>query len=249
MFVFAKRGQEHYRSRMRRALIVVAGLAALGGGSAVAPAQSTSPISMTVDATVTPRKAGTKKHPQGVKIAFTARFQIPEAYDPPLVDKVTVLFPRGGLYNGARYPRCTRNTLGRKGVSGCPKASVMGKGSAKAMADDVPTFPKITIVNGGADRVFFYTVMTNPARVQAPVVGKITKLSGRWSYRLEAEIPESLQIVAGVPIVLHELTMSAGRGDWMATTSCPADKRWPYHVEALFTTGETIVYDDSVPCR
>jgi hypothetical protein len=249
MFVFAKRGTPSYRSGMRRLAMLLVGLALLGGGSAIALAQSTSPITMTVDATVTPNKAGTKKHPQGVKLAFTAKFQIPEAYDPPLVDKVTVLFPKGGLYNGARYPKCSENTLARKGVTGCPKASVMGKGTAKAMADDVPTYPKITIVNGGAKRVYFYTVMTNPARVQVPVVGKITKLSGRWSYRLEARIPKSLQIVAGVPIVLHELTMSGGKGDWIATTSCPADKKWPYHAEGLFTTGETIVYDDSVACR
>jgi hypothetical protein len=234
---------------MRRTAIVVASLAVLGGGAALAPAQGTSPITMTVDATVSPNKAGTKKRPQGVKLAFTAKFSIPEAYDPPLVDKVTVLFPKGGLYNGAKFPKCSESTLSRKGVSGCPKGSIMGRGRGTAMADTVPTYPKITIVNGGARRVYFYTVMTNPARVQAPVVGKITKLGGRWSYRLEADIPRSLQIVAGVPIVLHELTMSGGRKDWLATTSCPPSKKWPYHAEGLFTNGETIVYDDSVPCR
>ena len=160
-----------------------------------------------------------------------------------------MLFPKGGQYNGARFPKCSANTLARKGVSGCPKGSIMGTGSGKAMADDVPTYPKITVVNGGARRVYFYTVLTNPARVQTPVVGRISKLRGKWSYRLEAEIPRSLQIVAGVPIVLHELTMSAGKGDWLATTACPADKRWRYHAEGRFTTGETIVYDDAVPCR
>jgi hypothetical protein len=234
---------------MRRLAIAVVAAAAVAGGSALAFAQSSPPITMTVDATVTPNKAGTKKKPQGVKLAVTAKFDIPEAYDPPLVDKVTVLFPKGGLYNGAEYPKCSETTLDRKGVSGCPKGSIMGSGSGRAMADDVPTFPKVTIVNGGAKRVYFYTVMTNPARVQAPVVGKITKLSGQWSYRLEAQIPKSLQIVAGVPIVLEELTLKGGKGDWIATTSCPADKRWRYHAEGLFTTGEKIVYDDAVPCR
>jgi len=234
---------------MRRLAILAGALAVSSGGSALALAQGTSPITMTVDAKVTPNKAGTKKRPQGVKLAVTARFDIPEAFDPPLVDKVTVLFPKGGLYNGAKYPKCSQAVLSRSGVSGCPKGSIMGKGSGKAMADDVPTYPKVTIVNGGAKRVYFYTVMTNPARVQTPVVGKITKLSGQWSYRLEAEIPRSLQIVAGVPIVLHELTLSGGKGDWLATTYCPPSKRWRYHAEGVFTNGDTIVYDDSVPCR
>jgi hypothetical protein len=249
MLVFAKRADSHYGGNMRRVPIAAVAVAALAGGAAIALAQGTSPITMTVDATVTPDKAGTKQRPQGVKLAVTARFDIPEAYDPPLVDRVTVLFPTGGLYNGAAYPKCSRTTLARKGVSGCPKGSVMGKGSGKAMADDVPTYPKITIVNGGARRVYFYTVMTNPARVQVPVVGKISKRSGRWSYKLQARIPASLQVVAGVPIVLHELTLSGGKGDWLATTSCPADKRWRYHAEGRFTTGETIVHDDAVPCR
>jgi hypothetical protein len=234
---------------MRRIATLTLALAILAAGAALALAQGTSPITMTVDAKVTPNKAGTKQRPQGVKIAVTAKFDIPQAYDPPLVDRVTVLFPKGGRYNGAKYPKCSQTVLARKGVSGCPKGSIMGKGSGKAMADDVPTYPKVTIVNGGAERVFFYTVMTNPARVQAPVVAKVTKLRGRWSYRVEADIPTSLQIVAGIPIVLHELTLSGGKGDWLATTSCPRDKRWRYHAEGRFTTGETVVYDDSVPCR
>lgn len=249
MFVFATCREPVYGSAMRRIAALAVALAVVAGGSAIAFAQGTSPITMTVDAKVTPNKAGTKKRPQGVKLAVTARFDIPEAYDPPLVDRVTVLFPKGGLYNGAEYPKCSETTLARKGVSGCPKGSIMGKGSGKAMADDVPTYPKVTIVNGGAKRVYFYTVMTNPARVQAPVVGKITRMSGQYSYKLQAQIPQSLQIVAGVPIVLHELTLSGGKGNWLATTYCPPDKRWRYHAEGLFTTGETIVYDDSVACR
>ncbi len=249
MFVFAKRRDSGYGAAMRRLAILAVAVAALAGGSAIALAQGTSPITLTVDAKVTPDKAGTKRHPQGVKLSVTARFDVPEAYDPPLVDRITVLFPKGGRYNGAKFPRCSQSTLARKGVSACPKGSIMGKGSGKAMADDVPTYPKVTIVNGGAKRVYFYTVMTNPARVQAPVVGKVTKLGGKYSYKLQAQIPKSLQIVAGVPIVLQELTLSGGKRDWIATTSCPADKRWRYHAEGLFTTGETIVYDDSVPCR
>ena len=234
---------------MRRLATLVVAAAVLAGGAALARAPGTTPITMTVDATVSPNKAGTKRHPQGVKLGVTAKFDIPEAYDPPLVDRVTVLFPKGGLYNGAKYPKCSETRLARRGVSGCPKGSIMGKASGKAMADDVPTYPKVTIVNGGARRVYFYTVMTNPARVQVPVVAKVTKLSGKWSYKVEADIPKALQIVAGIPIVLHELKGSAGKGDWLATTSCPRDKRWRYHAEGVFTTGETIIYDDSVPCR
>jgi hypothetical protein len=58
--------------------------------------------------------------------------------------------------------------------------------------------------------------------VQTPVVGKITKLSGRWSYKLHVAIPKVLQVVAGVPIVLHSLYLSTGRGiGWRRPTARP----------------------------
>jgi hypothetical protein len=93
--------------------------------------------------------------------------------------------------------------MSRSGISGCPKGSIMGKGSAVAFADTVLTYPKITVDNGDRSTVYLWTVMTNPARVQAPVVGKITKAGGKWAYKLELTVPRALQIVAGVPIALR----------------------------------------------
>lgn len=229
--------------------VAAAVLLAILGGS-LAFAQGTSPIRIEVEATVTPNKAGTPARPQGVKIDVHAKIFVPEAFDPPLVQTVDVWFPKGGVYNGAKFPKCDEGTLARRGLQACPKGSIMGRGTARATADTVFTYPKITVVNGGATKVFFYTVMNNPARVQAPVPGTVTKLrGGRWSYRLHATIPRVLQIVAGIPIVLQDLRISAGRRDWIATTDCPKSRRWPYHVEVTFNTGEQTIYDDSVACR
>jgi hypothetical protein len=83
------------------------------------------------------------------------------------------------------------------------KGSIFGRGVAKAWADTEITRPRITVVNGGATRVFFYTVLTNPARVRALVVGKIKQLrTGPWKYRLDYRVPKTLQVVAGVPITV-----------------------------------------------
>lgn len=236
------------RGGRKRQLFVAALAVAVGASAVIALAQGV-PVRLSVDARVTPNEAGTPAHPRGVRIDVRARIGIPEAYDPPLVDSVDVWFPRGGRYNGARHPACSQEVLARRGVGGCPAGSVMGSGTGKATADTVFTYPKITVVNGGARKVFFYTVLTNPARVQSPVAGTVTRLSGKWSYKLHAPIPRELQIVAGIPIVLRELHIVAGRGDWLATTSCPADHRWRYHVEVTFTTGQQTVYDNAVRCR
>ena len=98
----------------------------------------------------------------------------------------------------------------------------MGRGTGVATADTNFTYPKITIVNGGQHKVFAYTILNNPARVQTPVIGTITKLSGRWSYKLHVVIPKVLQVVAGVPIVLHSLHLSpAGATGWRRRTARP----------------------------
>jgi hypothetical protein len=98
----------------------------------------------------------------------------------------------------------------------------MGSGVATAFADTVVTRPRITVVNGGRDRVYFYTVLNNPARVQVPVVGQITRLPGRFAYHLSATIPPRLLVVAGVPIRFTALAVSACRRTWLATTAPPA---------------------------
>jgi hypothetical protein len=69
--------------------------------------------------------------------------------------------------------------------------------------------------------------------------------------RWHTTIPRVLQIVAGVPIVLRDLHVVAGDAhrDWIATTSCPADHRWRYHVLITFTTGQLKTYDNFVRCR
>jgi hypothetical protein len=126
----------------------------------------------------------------------------------------------------------------------------MGHGAGDALADTVITHPKITVVNGGASHVYCYTLLNNPARVQAPVPAVITTLpTGKWGYKVHATIPQSLQVVAGIPIKLTMLRITAGRGDWVATTSCPRSRRWDYHLETLFDTGQTISFDGAVACR
>jgi hypothetical protein len=231
-----------------KTLIATASVA-VAAVAGVALAQSSLPIKVKVDAKVFPNKAGTARHPQGVVVDVTAHISIPNDYDPPLVNSIDVWFPKGGLYNGGRYPSCTQTTLARRGVRGCPAGSIMGHGSGNATADTVATHPHITVVNGGARRVYFYTVLDNPARVQAPVVGVITKAGGPWSYHLHTTIPKSLQVVAGIPIRVSLLHVRAGRGAWIATTSCPRDHRWRYHSVVTFTTGQKLTVNGSVACR
>jgi hypothetical protein len=199
------------------ALAGIAGM--LIGGAAVAAVASSSAQVTTVPVRL---DAGSPTHPQGVKLTTALSWDKLKPGSAPTINKIDLWFPTGTRYNGARYPSCSYARLNAAGPSACPKDSIMGSGVATAFADTVVTRPRITVVNGGADRVYFYTVLNNPARVQVPVVGQITRLAGRFAYHLSATIPPRLLVVAGVPIRFTALRVSAGRGTWLATTAPPA---------------------------
>jgi hypothetical protein len=229
-------------------VVLPAGLLALAWLVAV-PAVAQAPIEIEVDAVVKPNKAGTKRNPQGVRLTVHARLVSPLGEERPIMTGGTVLFPRGAVWNGAKYPKCSQSTLERRGLQGCPKRSVFGRGHAKAFADTVVTRPRITIVNGGARRVYFYTVMNNPARVAAPVVGRLKRRKAPWAIQLDYAVPRALQVVAGVPITVTEVHLTAGRGDIMATDYCPPSRRWRYEATVFLDDGRRPSIKGSEPCR
>jgi hypothetical protein len=224
---------------MRKA--VVLGIVVLVcSGAAVALAQGSWP-NLTVSPSVSPNRAGTPSHPKGVHLTTVIRWQSLGASNQPIVTQFYLLFPKGSLFNGAKYPTCSLAKLNSSGPSGCPSASIMGSGTGDAYADTTITHPQITVVNGGASTIYFYTVLNNPARVQEPVIGHISRMGGKWAYSLSVTVPTNLRIVAGVPIELTYLRVVAGKASWLATTGC-AGGHWPFFVKTTYedpNTGNT----------
>jgi hypothetical protein len=243
------------RSLARRPLLLAALVAVTAlVTAAFAFAQDLVPIKITSAVKVTPNKAGTPKHPQGINIDAKTKIDTPRDYDPPLAQTVDVWISKGGTYNGGKYPTCSPQTMERRGIGVCPKKSIMGHGTGKADADGVASIPDITVVNGGANAVHFYTVLKNPARVQKAVTASITRLhSGPWGYKAHATIPRTLQIVAGIPLRVESLHVNAGyksyARDWIVTTMCPSGHKWKYHVEVHYETGQIAKFDGAVTCR
>jgi hypothetical protein len=237
---------------MRKLVIAaVAGLAVAGGATVALAASSPWPA-VTVKPSVTPNKAGTPSHPQGVRLKAAINWQSLGAADQPIVTKFLLLFPKGAKYNGANVPSCSAKRI-NLGPQACPKASIMGTGTGTAYADTTRTHPQITVVNGGGSIVYFYTVLNNPARVQQPVVGHITRLHGAYSYSLSVKVPQDLQVVAGVPIELTTLSVNAGKGSWLETTGCSGGK-WPFKITTSylnFNDNSTGAMSDasSLPCH
>ena len=209
---------------------------------------------LTVTPTVIPNKAGTKAKPQPVKLKVAVKWQSLGAANQPIVTQFHVFFPRGSLYNGAKFPTCSVATMNASGPTGCKPASIMGHGTGVAYADTTLTRPQITVVNGGANTVYFYTVLNNPARVQEPIAGHIAKMSGKWAYELSVTVPQNLRIVAGVPIELTSLNVLAGNSaGWLDTTACDGG-HWPFQIMTTYenpnsgATGSSM-YASQVACH
>jgi hypothetical protein len=234
---------------LRVGIAVLAAVVALGV-AALAFGQDVVPIKITAVVKVTPNKAGTPKHPQGVVVDTRIKITIPHDIDPPLVNSADIWFPRNGVYNGAKWPTCTKAILDRSGPSACPPRSIMGHGRGVADADGTLTYPRLTVVNGGARLAFAYVVLTSPARVKQAIPVSIEKLAtGRWGYHAHLDIPRNLQIVAGIPLRLDTFHAIVGRGDWIATTSCPPSHKWIYHAETHYSSGQNVATNGSTPCR
>jgi hypothetical protein len=81
---------------MRKPAIAIAALAVTAAASA-AFAQSTSPTVLHVTASVSPNKAGTTKHPQGVQLTVKTTWATPADLEKPVTQRAIALFPKGSL--------------------------------------------------------------------------------------------------------------------------------------------------------
>lgn len=196
---------------------------------------------------VDPSKAGTSEQPQGVDVDVRLRLRTPSGVEPPASQTAQLVLPDGTAVDGGGYPSCERAALKRDGPNACPAGSVLGRGTMLAEADTNPAHGAVTVVNGGKDRVWLYTVLQNPIRVEDVIDGAISADDGGGTL-IEFSFPEKLQSVGGVPIALRELRLQAGKDEWLTTTSCPSSKRWPYSGEATFADGTKASYADDVPC-
>lgn len=234
-----------------RTLTTLATAALIVSAALVAPSVAQAPeTTVIVDAQVIPNKAGTPKRPQGVKIRASVEFVHPEGYEPKIVARAQALFPRYGNYNGDDHAKCTKRLLDRKGPSGCPKKSKIGYVTGQVYADTVLTKPQVRIFNAGNKLALAHVTLYRPTLVKETIPVRIQKLRrGKWGYKVSFTVPESLRIVAGVPIAPKELHGTVGRGHLIETTGCPKSRRWEYEGTAYFTDGTSVTHRDSVPCR
>ena len=116
---------------MRKLAAAAVSVVALAG-AAVAVASTTTWPSVKVAPKVSPSKAGTVKHPRGVKLTTAFHWQTLGSSKQPIVTKFFIWFPKGSLYNGGKYKRCSKTKI--------------AKGPSSSIKNNISSSPKVRSV-------------------------------------------------------------------------------------------------------
>lgn len=238
------------RNRIVQGTLATAAVAATAGVVVPALAQDQHETRIVAQATATPSKAGTARHPRGIKVSAKARLIVPADLEAPVVTGIDIFVGPGLVWNRDKYTKCSKATLDRRGPRGCPPTSLMGSATATGMADTVDARLDVLFYNGGEHRIYAYATLNRPARIRETLVLKSLPSPGsEWRYRESLEVPRSLQIVAGIPLQLTDLKFTLGgksyAKDFVASTSCPRGG-WKYLVKARYLYDRLGTTDDDV---
>ena len=176
---------------MRRTLFIGSlAIASLLTGVAV----SLATVTQSVDFTVKVVKKDRHKARGGLTLRTTFRVADDTGAKPPPLTNTTLRFPKGAALNARYFRKCSVSTLTSKGPSGCPKASLVGRGTATGDARPIlaDVKAKITLFNGtnvGGDPsiiVYAQPEISAPFAVQGAIK---RQRGGPYGYVLSVNVP------------------------------------------------------------
>jgi hypothetical protein len=223
------------RAPLRRLLLAAAALLAPAALlAAAAPAQT----EVHLDGRLSPVIREVPRQPPAMTLRMTARFiGDGPGFQPPILDHSVIRFPYGSRLNNRLFPHCEPARINRRGPGVCPRGSLIGRGYANVFADTERQRLTVRLFNGrGGRSIVFYFHGTNPARVDVAFAAPLRRLrGGMWNYVLNVPVPETLQVVAGIPIYVAEFVSTVGatrrvngrRRGFIEAWSCPPGGRAP----------------------
>jgi hypothetical protein len=238
------------------AITVVVGAAVVGATRAQEPP---APTMVTATVSATPAQAGTARRPRGLELNGKIDVIVPEGQARPVVTGFELWTGPGLVFDRTGVPACSAATLRHGGPSRCPPTSIVGTGSLDdtTLPTDFGQGNNIVFLNAPGGTMAAWIVLQNPARVQAATFSTVVDgARGRWPHRDAFRIPPSLQLVAGLPITIGELTFRIGGKAWakdyIASTRCPAGGwTWKARVHTREAAGAAAVIDahGHTPCH
>jgi hypothetical protein len=206
---------------LRKYLITaVAAVTAVALTAPIASAQTPTPE---MSVSITPKNAGTKKKPKN----STIKLSIENPETTRTMSKLTITTAKTFKLSAKGLTKCAEGDLETGGPAACPKASIVGKGTASAalgVTSPTPTpltFDVTAVVLGAKELGFYLAARELPVNVLAP-----GHLSGR---KLTIEVPQAAQqpvpgTFAGLISLQTSLKAKKGKNYLASTNGCKARK-------------------------
>ena len=254
---------------MRRPIFSIVALAV---AISLVPAGVASALTNTVDfkANVVPYKLSTKKKKVGLRldVDFVIKNADPAGGKPAALNNVVIQFPAGAIANPKSFPTCDPEKLKSQGPNACSKALI---GTGTAVADASPLLPvvdaKMNVYNGtpvgGVPRITFWA-SAELVSVVLVFSGKLTKETGKYSYKLDVEVPHIPTLpgnpdaaVAEVHVkVQKKVTKTVKKGkkkvkqtiNYIDSPSKCSTGGFPFHWKMGYWDGDPTEGDFTLPC-
>jgi hypothetical protein len=244
------------RARTRISLALAA---ALGATLMTAPAPAPAAVDVGLEGRLSPVIREVPRQPPSMTLRMTATFTGEDpGFQPPTLDHSVIRFPYGSRLNNKLFPHCDPAMINRRGPDVCPRASLIGRGHANVFADTERQRLTVRLFNGrGGKSIVFYFHGTNPARVDTAFAAPLRRLrGGMWNYVLSVPVPETLQVVAGIPIYVREFVSTVGavrrvngrRRGFIEAWSCPPGGQAPVRGDFEFLEDEPVGVRSWIRC-
>lgn len=152
-------------------------------------------------------KKGTKAKPSGVTLSVTTTTS---AKDPSqngeyATKSAVIFFDKNIKFNNSRFPTCSLVTVATAPAK-CPPGSLVGKGSANAIAgpnQEVKVNPGIAAYNDKGNKLHL-KLIAKPGEFDSGgiLTGTLQKATGKYGVKLNVPIPSKLQVNSGLTITL-----------------------------------------------
>lgn len=173
----------------------------------------------TMDVSVSPKNAGTKKKPKNTELELA----IENSNTSRTLSEIEVTTPKTVKLSTKGLTTCSESTLSNEGLAGCKRAAQVGKGTASALvgvntsAPRPLTFKVTAVVTGSKGLGFYLEAQELPINVLAP-----GRISGR---KLTIEVPEAAQqpapgTFAGLVDIETSLKAKKGKRKLLSSVGC-----------------------------
>src|SRR3954453_5814909 len=236
---------------MKKLAIAVTGALALAGiGAGISSAVNPD---ITIQASMSPTKHGTKKKPKVTKLVVKLA-TTPRSDEPAFAASDTIVhLGKELVFNGKALKTCSAAQV-QSDDTKCPKGSRVGQGKAAGTALGLTENLTVTAYNGpGGNKLELLVDGQTPLQIHSVIEGKLQTDSGKFGKKLVVAIPETLQQPApGAYATLTDFrTTVKGTGSkkrpYIGLSGC-AKKTLNYKSDFVFTDGTTSTASATSKC-